>query len=536
MDSANLKPGADAEGAAQPWWGPFRHRAFAALWAANLLGMIGVAMSDMASGWLMTSLNADPTAVSRVQVAANLPMFLFTLLAGALTDLFDLRRFLLAVEAVILAVTLVYAAMVALGAVTPASLLALTFVLSAVWTFAAPAWLAAAPQLVPRRDLDAATAINSAGYNVSRAVGPALGGLATAYLGIAAPFWFFCLCNVACIAVLLRWRGPRLSVARLPAERLMSALRMGFRHAANNRHMVSTLARSIGFFPFASAYWVLMPLLAREQMRGGPEVYGVLLSAIGAGAIAGALGLNWLKGKLGPDRLVAAGALATAAALTAFGFVRDPVTGATIGFFAGAFWIAVLATLYVSAQVALPDWVRGRGLAIFLTVIFGAMTFGGLVWGQVAKVFGLPAAMFAAAACVAIAVPLTSRWRIQTGAKLDFSPSGHWRLPDVDRGVADEEGPVLVVVEYQIDCVNRAAFLAAMQEQGSERKRDGAYAWMIFEDPSDGSRQWETFLMESWLEIRLFCERITKSDRLNEERLRALLVGPPTVRFMIASK
>jgi MFS family permease len=243
-----------------------------------------------------------------------------------------------------------------------------------------------------------------------------------------------------------------------------------------------------------------------------------------------------LKRKLGPDRLVAAGALATAAALALFGVVREPLAGVLLCFGAGAAWILVLATLYVSAQIALPDWARGRGLAIFLTVIFGAMTCGGAIWGKVAQAIGLPAAHFMAAACVLLALPLTSASKIETGAAVDLSPSGHWRLPEADHEIDDVAGPVLVLVEYRVADVHRDAFMQTIREVGRERKRDGAYAWGMFQDPRDHTRLWESFLIESWLEFRFFCERVTKSDRLVEDRLQGLLASSPSVTVMIAAE
>ncbi len=467
-------------------------------------------MSDTASGWLMTSLNADPTAVSMVQVATNLPMFLFTLLAGALADIFDSRRFLLVVESGIAIFTLAFAGMVSMGTITATSLLTITFVLSAAWTMAAPAWLSITPQLVPKEDLDSATAVNGASYNVSRALGPVLGGGAIAALGFAAPYWIFGASNLASIAALLWWRTPRKTPESLPVERLSSALRNGIRHAANNRHLSSTLARTLAYFPFASAYWALMPLIARNQIMGGPRYFGILLGAIGAGAICGALRLNWLKAKLGPDRLVAAGTVATAIVLTLFGFVHDPIIGVVVCLFAGASWILVLASLYVSAQVALPDWVRGRGLAIFLTAIFGAMTAGSAIWGQIAGAAGLPIAYFAAATGLMVAMPLTWRWKLQTGAEADLTPSMHWPTPRLDHQIENREGPVLVNVEYRVDGPNRAAFLNAIEEIGRERKRDGAYAWGVFEDATDKEHYWESFLIE-------FLARVSASARARDQ-------------------
>jgi hypothetical protein len=261
-----------------------------------------------------------------------------------------------------------------------------------------------------------------------------------------------------------------------------------------------------------------------------------LLGAIGAGAMAGALSLNWVKARIGPDGVVTAGTAVTAIVLALFGIVRDPNLGAILCLVGGGAWILILACLYVSAQVALPDWVRGRGLAIFLTAIFGAMTAGSMIWGQLAAAYGLQIALWSAAAGVVLAVPLTWRWKIQTAASIDLSPSLHWRRPQIDHRIENREGPVLVAVEYRVASANRQAFLQAIEEMGHERQRDGAYAWGVFEDATNSERYWETFLIESWLELQHLRERVTKADRMIEDRVRLLLKSPPEPTFMVRSR
>ena len=517
-------------------WGAFSRAAFTAIWTASIISNIGTAMFDTGSAWLMTSLNAHPIAVSSVRIAATLPIFLFTLPAGALADIIDSRRFLIGVEIAITVLSAIFATLVLLGFARPASLLLTTFLLSAGWSLTAPALLSITPLLVPRRELDGATAANSVGYNMSRAVGPALGGLAIAGLGIAAPFWLDAASNLAIIAALLWWRSPRKNAGSLPAERLTSAVRTGLRYAANSQHLRATLLRALAFFPFASAYWALLPLVARRQMVEGPEFYGFLLAAIGVGAISGSVALNWLKAKIGPDRVVASGTLGTAVALVMFGLAREPVLALCASLVAGASWTVVLASLYVSAQVALPDWVRARGLAILLTVVYGAMTVGSALWGQIAGLEGLQIAHFAAAVGAALAVPLTWRWKLQTAAEVDLSPSLHWRAPVMTKKVENDEGPVLVTVEYRIETEDRATFVQAVDELGYERKRDGAFAWGLFEDAAEPGRFVETFLIDSWLELRHLRERVTNADRMIEDQVRQLLKYPAKVTFLIASE
>jgi predicted MFS family arabinose efflux permease/quinol monooxygenase YgiN len=513
---------------------PFRHRAYAVIWSATVVANIGSWMYSSASAWLMTTLTSDPLMVSLVQVAASLPLFLFALPAGALADIVDQRRLLLALEIVVALLSAAFAAIVSLGLATPVTLLVFTFLIEAAAALSAPAWQSIVPQLVPREDLPAAVAVNSVGINISRALGPGLGGLLTAAAGIAAPLWVNAVSNIGTIGGLLWWRTSRRAVSRLPAERFASAIRAGVRHARNNRHLRATLVRAVAFFLFASAYWALLPLVARERIAGGPELYGLLLGAIGAGAVAGAFALPRLKKKLGADRLVAAGTLGTAASLCLFGATREPYSALAASLIAGASWIAVLSSLNVSAQLALPEWVRGRGLALYVTFFFGAMTLGSALWGQVARMNGLPAAHFIAAALALLAIPLTWRWKLQTGAGLDLTPSAHWPAPIVSGEVESDAGPVLVTVEYRVEPKNREPFLAALDRLASERGRDGAYAWGIYEDTAERGRFVETFLVESWLEHLRQHERVTHADRILQERIQRLLREAPRIAHLIA--
>ena len=517
-------------------WGVFGNLAFTVVLIASSASNVGFAMFDTSSNWLMTSLNPDPMMVSAVQVATTLPMFLLTLPAGALTDIIDARRMLIGAQIAVTAISIVFATVVAMHWATPGVLLATAFCLGGAGALAAPAWLVITPMLVPKRDLDSAIAINNASYNVSRALGPALAGLGIATFSIALPFWCFCAGNIAVLGALLWWRQPRRTKETLPAERLLSALRTGLRYARNNRDIDATLIRALAFFPFASAYWALLPLVARTQMGNGPEVYGVLLGLIGAGSILGSFALNGLKARLGPDRLATLGTLGTILALGLYGAAREPIVAGLASLIAGASWITMMTTLFVSAQVALPEWVRGRGLAIFLTVFFGAMTLGSAVWGKVASLEGVPTALFLAAAAAAIGMAFTARWRLQTAAALDLTPSMHWRTPVFVHRIEDDQGPILLTVEYVIDPNDSQPFLALLHEIGLERKRDGAYAWGAFEDTQVSGRIVETFLIQSLLELRHLRTRVTMADRMIEEQARAFVKQPVKVTFLVAPR
>ena len=527
---------ADSTGARPSPWAPFAHKAFAVIWTATVASNIGGWMYSAAAGWLMTSLDTDPLMVSLVQVAASLPMFLFVLPAGAITDIVDKRRFLIGAESFITLVAIAFAVLVWLGRITPLSLLWFVFLLGAGAAMTAPPWQAVVPQLVPRSDLSAAVAMNSVGINISRALGPALGGLMTAGFGIAVPFGINAVSNLGSIGALVWWRAPSERRSSLPAERFMSAVRTGIRYARNSDLLRATLWRALPFFFFASCYWALLPLVARHQLAGGATLYGLLLGTIGASATLGALALPRVKASLGPNRTMAAASMGTAVALALFGTAHVPQTAAAASIIAGVSWIAGVSTLNVSAQFALPEWVRGRGLAVYGTVFFGALTLGSAVWGQVARARGVPLAHLIAAAGALLAVPLTWRWRLQTGVGVDLTPSMHWPAPIVTGSVEGNSGPVLVTVEYRIKEEERTPFLAAVDRLSHERRRDGAYSWGLYEDASDQGRFVETFLVESWLEHLRQHERVTNADRALQEELEPLLKQASTTSHFVAAR
>jgi MFS family permease len=515
----------------------FRSRVFTVVWTATVVSNIGGWMYSAAAGWLMTSLNPDPLWVALVQTASTLPVFLFAIPAGAFADIFDKRKFLIALETLTTVVSAIYAAMVGYGLATPTNLLGFTFLVSATGALTVPAWQAIVPQLVPRDDLPSAVAANSVGVNISRAVGPALGGASITALGIVSPFWVNAISNLSVIGALIWWRPAKASRSSLPAERFRGAVVAGLRYARNSPALRATLVRATGFFLFASAYWALLPLVARTQIASGAALYGFLLGAIGAGAVLGAFAMPWMRMKLGANLLAALGMAGTAVTLALYGLARDPFTALAASALAGVSWIAVLATLTVSAQSSLPDWVRGRGLALFTTVFFGCMTLGSAVWGELAAMLGLPATHFIAAAGAVVAIIVTWPWKLRAGTAIDLTPSMHWPTPEVAEDVDQDRGPVLVTVEYRVRPEDREAFLDSIEPLRLERLRDGAFRWGIYEDAAVPGRMVETFLVSSWMEHLRQHERVTNADRLVQEAvLRFHLDGEPTVTHFIAAE
>ena len=526
----NLDP---TTASSEPRPGLLRNPAFMVILIATSLSSVGLAMFDTGSAWMMTSLNPSPRLVSAVQVATTLPLFLLTLPAGALSDVVDPRRLLIVAEAIVTVISIVFAAVVSYGLGSPA-LSAWDLVPYGRGRGARSAGVAAhhadpRPEVRPRqRDRGRHGELQCGARDRSgdRRICDREVEHRDSVLGLL-------LGNLAILAALIWWRAPKRPKETLPAERLISAMTTGVRYVRYSREMDATLIRAIAFFPFASAYLALLPLVARRQGRDGAEIYGELMAAIGVGSIVATFALTWLKRRLGASAQAALGALGTVVALCLLAAAHEPVLALIASFISGAASIIALTAFFVSAQVALPQWVRGRGLAIFLTVYFGALTLGSAVWGEVATVKGVPFALYAAGAGTLIGLALTWGRKLQASDADDLTPSMRWRAPSFANQVPDDEGPILAIIEYLIDPSESGAFLAVMQDVSLERRRDGAYAWHMFEDPTEPGKMVETFLIHSLLELRYREARVTKADEIIEDRAAQFLKAPPETRYLV---
>lgn len=383
-------------GASHDAWAPLRHRDFALLWLAGLVSNIGSWMHDTAGSWFMATLDPTPYMVAMVQAANTLPVCLLALPAGTLADRMDRRRLLLLVQWMMLALAALLGTLVLLGRAGEMTLIAVTLGTGACVAVMSPTWQSIIPRLVPAKDLQPAVALHAVGINISRAIGPAIGGFIIATLGVAWPFLINAASFFAVIAALWLWR-PAPAPARAALPPFGAALREGLAHAAGNRALKNTLLRSALFYVFGSCYWALLPLIARQQLSGGPKLFGILVGCIGAGAVAGALLLPRLRARFGLDRVLVLGTAGTATAIGAFALFHQPALGIAAALLAGASWIAALSSLNVAAQLAVPDWVRARGMALYTTVFYGCLAAGSLAWGQIATYLGLAPTLWLAA-------------------------------------------------------------------------------------------------------------------------------------------
>ncbi|HPE70784.1 MAG TPA: MFS transporter [Candidatus Competibacter sp.] len=489
---------------------PLRQVLFVVLWVATVIGNTGSFIRDVASAWLMTDLSTSPAAVAMVQAAATLPVFLLAIPAGALADILDRRNFLISIQFLLAGTSICLMLLSATGLQSVVSLVALTFLGGVGAALMGPTWQAIVPELVEKKDLKSAVALNSLGINIARAVGPALGGLILASLGAAFNYGVDVISYVFVVAALLWWPRPKAARDAL-SERFVGAFRAGLRYTRASHELHVVLLRAFLFFALASSAWALLPLVARQLLGGGAGFYGILLGAVGLGAICGAVIMPRLRARLDADGLLLHAALVTAAVMAFLSFAPPPWAAVVALLVLGVAWITALTTLNGVAQAILPNWVRGRSLAVYLTVFNGAMTVGSLSWGVVAQRTSVPVTLLAGAAGLVLVGLVAHRIKLPTG-EADLVPSNHWPEPLTATLVENDRGPVLIQIEYRITSENRANFLKALARLSAERRRDGAYAWGITEDASDPDRMLEWFQVESWAEHLRQHQRVSKAD------------------------
>ena len=516
-------------------WSPLRHTIFRWLWIASVASNIGTWFQNVGASWLMTSLTPSPTLVALVQAATSLPMFLLSLPAGAIADVLDRRRLLIVTQIWMTLAAFGLWAFTATGTITPWILLTFTFLLGLGAALNAPAWQASIPEMVPREDLPAAVTLGSIGFNIARAAGPALAGMVVAASGPALTFLVNAVSFLGVVVVLFFWRRPS-EEAVLPAERILGAMTTGLRYVRHAPEVIAPIVRGTTFVLCGASLWALLPLVARQELHAGAVGYGLLLGALGIGAVAGAFVLPRLKRSNSTDGVVTIATLVFAGTTVTLAYVREFWLLIVAMLLAGGAWLSLLSSLNVAVQTVVPSWVRGRALSVYMLVFFGGLAGGSALWGALAERLGLSLTLLIAAAGMIVGLTATFRIHLQSGEGLNLAPSRQWPAPIVNHDLEPDRGPVLVTVQYRIDPARSAEFAEAMRGVRRIRLRDGAMQWGLFVDSADPTLQTEVFLVKSWIEHLRQHERVTISDRDIETAARAFHVGPdrPAVSHLIA--
>jgi MFS family permease len=516
---------------------PFRFGMFRAVWIGTLSANFGQWVQSVGAAWLMTLIAPSPDMVALVQAASSLPTLAFALIGGVLADLLDRRKVFIAGQSVMLLAAAALAICGQLGLLTPWLLLFLTFVLGSGAALRLAAYQALVGDLVPREEIPGAVALNSVGFNIARSTGPALGGSIVAAAGAQAAFLFNTLSNVAIIVVLLFWRGRR-SSRQLPRERVFDAVVAGIRYAAQERTTKIVLLRALVFGTLGIASWALLPLIAKNDLGGGPVTYGVLLGCLGAGAIAGATIMARLRRAIGTETMVSAATAVFGLVTLALSFLHVLPLLIPVLVIGGIAWLLVMSSFNITMQMSAPGWVKGRAIAIYFTALFGGMAFGSWLWGRIAADYSVYLALILAGGMLVLSAVLGRWFSLPESGSLDLRPSRSWSPPELAFDFAPTSGPVLITVEYLVPRAAAASFVAAMEELRRIRRRDGAVQWGLYEDVARPERWLETFTIASWLDHLRQQDRLTMEDAAVEARARAFHTGadPPLISTLIVHR
>jgi MFS family permease len=521
--------------AASSIWRPLKTPAFRNLLVADIVSDVGTFMQTVGAAWLMVSLHAGPMYVALTQTASALPFFLFALPAGAIGDIVDRRKLILFTEVWMMVVALLLAGLTLAGLMTPELLLILTFALSAGDAFESPTWRAVLPELVPKKDLAAAGALNGIEFNFARAIGPPLAGILIAAAGVGTAFLVNAASFLGVMIVIARWkRSVRKRTA--PRETLTGAMIAGVRYVRYSPAIRALIFRSGCVMFFASGLLALLPSVA-HSVKDSPVVYGVLLGCFGLGAVLGALLLQPARARLSTEEVVSGGIVVFGLTTTAVGSLHGLPALSVDMLLGGAAWIVFLSLFNVLLLNLTPDWVRARVLAVSMLVFQGAVAAGSAAWGALAGRIGIQSALlWAGVGTVATAV--LGLFLHLPDLNIDVTPWIHWPTPRIVDGAvtadADDAGPILVTVEYDVIPEKTSEFLDAMREYGRIRRRDGVSRWGVFRDLETESRYLEPFIVESWAEHLRQHERFTQADREIEERVYSCARSKPIVRHLVA--
>ena len=518
-----------------PTFAPLSGAVFRNLWLASFAANIAMWMNDVTAAWVMTSLSTSPVMVALVQTASTLPVFLLGMPSGAFADIIDHRRYFAATQAWVALNALLLAVLSLSGTLTAPLLLALTFANGIGLAMRFPVFSAIVPGVVSRDHLGSAMALNGISSNLARVVGPVVAGAILSSAGSAAVFVLNTVLAAAAFVTILRWRSiPKTST--LPGERFVGAMRVGLQHVLQSPRMRVVLLRIALFFLQSSALLALLPLVARRVHDAGPATYTFMLACIGIGAVTAAMYFPRWRARYNRDEFVMYGTMVHAAMSVVAVYAPSVWLAYAAIIVMGMAWISTANSLTLAAQIALPDWVRARGMSIYQMALMGGAAAGSLLWGQVAAMSSVSTAVSVAAVAGPLIWLATRRLSVEGREEPDLTPALPGSVPHAAIDIEPDEGPVMVTVEYRIDPAEAEAFAEVMRETRRARLGQGALSWGLFKDTAAPGRYIEYFVDENWLEHQRRMQRFTAADTSLRARRLAFHrdVVPPRVSRFVA--
>jgi MFS family permease len=382
-----------------------RHRAFRWIWIGALVSNVGNWMEAVAQSWLVQQQTNSPFMVELLAASEFVPHAVLMLAAGWLADHYDRRKLLLLGQIAMMVLGAVLAVAAHLGWATPWVIIALSFAEGAAWATVTPSWQAIVPALVPREELPAAIALNSAQFNTARLLGPMIAGALLSAASAAFVFDLNVLSFLGIVTVLavIKVPGAELAAAHTSGGELVqtggvkTALRWALHEPGPRRIILGVFAFSL----LAAPVQGLLPAMADQVLQVGARGYGVLLSCLGAGAIVGALTLARLPRGYPRHHLIPLSMLGFTLCALVYGVSPWPLLSAAALGVGGIFWVWSLASSSTAMQLLVPEGLRGRAMSVLALATTGPLPLGHLLGGTVAHAFGIRAGVLGSCGALA---------------------------------------------------------------------------------------------------------------------------------------
>ncbi|WP_054414677.1 MFS transporter [Hymenobacter sp. DG25A] len=516
-------------------WTPFAYSLFRAIWIASVVSNIGTWMQNVAGVWLVTTLTTSALLVALMQTATSLPSFLLSLPAGAMGDLIDRRKLLLFTQGFMAVVALWLGTLALMGEISALGVLGFTFLLGIGAALNGPIWQTVTIELVPRQALPFAITLNGVSNNIARAVGPAIGGAIIAYYS---PGWVFLLNGLSFLgtwAVVYSWkRNPE--VATGPAENFTGALRAGLRYVQYSPAIYAVLVRTFAFSFGASAMWALLSVVVARRLHLSSGHYGIMLSWLGAGAVAGAFLMGRAGHRLNFNQRVLLGTLVFVGTNVALALLTSVYLLYPVMFISGIAWLMVMTSFSTTVQLHVPKWVQARVVSVYMLLFQAGLALGSVVWGELADRTSLELSLLLTAAWMLVSMLLALPFPMRSAEGLDLAPAEHWPDPEVQGDIDPDDGPVVVMIEYHVPAASWPAFRQAATHLTRLRLRDGALRAGLFADVAQPEKITEFFYVATWGEHERQHHRFTREDVAVEAQVRQFHTGPqpPRVTHFLA--
>ncbi|MGE0513336.1 MAG: MFS transporter [Hyphomicrobiaceae bacterium] len=510
-------------------FGPLRHGVFRNMWLASIFSNLGLFVLGVGAAWDMTLMSGSASMVALVQTAMMLPVALFSLASGAIADMFDRRKVALVALVISICGSIVLALMAHTGHITPGSMLALCFIVGSGTALLWPAWGASVGEQVPPDVLPAAVALNGISYNAARSFGPAIGGVIVAAAGGVAAFATAALSYIPLLIVLYLWRRQG-EPSRLPPESLGRAMISGLRYVSNAPSIRVVIGRTLITGLAGGSVAALLPLVSRDLLLGGAQLFGLLLGAFGIGSICGAFSFSLLRDRMSGEAVVRLCTLGMGLGVAVIAESRLPVLTVAALVLFGAAWTGCMMSFNVTVQMSAPRWVAARSLAAYQAAVAAGVALGGWGWGVLANDWGVDRALLASAAALLVLIAFGQWLRVPTIGSQKAVSGNELSDPDVQIPLTARSGPIVVEIEYRVETDRARPFHAVMQRVRSSRTRNGAYGWSIARDIADPEIWIERYSCPTWHDYLRQRNRPTTAERELHARAAEFHIGPEPVR------